>query len=75
MSGSEAYWKQPRAAEKVVYVPEYNEGEAGCSISTLELQRCEMKGQDAKRLAGVLKQCRALSRLELRGQGGLQESR
>ena len=62
-------------AEKVVYVQENKEGEAGCSISTLELPRCEMKGQDAKRLAGVLAQCRALAHLELRGQGGLQESR
>ena len=75
MSGSNAYCQQPRAAEKVVYVQENNEGEAGCSISTLELPRCEMNGQDAKRPARVLAQFRTLSRLELRGQGSLQESR
>jgi hypothetical protein len=33
-------------------------------LSPLELQRCEMKGQDAARLAGVLAQCPALLHLD-----------
>ncbi len=40
---------------------------AQCRISTLELPRCEMKGQDAERFAGVLAQCPALAHLDLRG--------
>jgi hypothetical protein len=38
-----------------------------CRISTLELPRCEMKGPDAERLAGVLGQCPALAHLDLGG--------
>jgi Ran GTPase-activating protein (RanGAP) involved in mRNA processing and transport len=38
---------------------------ARCRITTLELPRCEMKGQDAERLAGVLEQCPALTHLDL----------
>jgi hypothetical protein len=38
-----------------------------CRISILELPRCEMKGQDAERLAGVLAQCPALAHLDLSG--------
>jgi hypothetical protein len=38
-----------------------------CRISTLELLDCDMKGQDAKRLAGVLAQCPALAHLDLSG--------
>ena len=34
-------------------------------IITLELPRCEMKGQDAERFAGVLAQCPALAHLDL----------
>jgi hypothetical protein len=34
-------------------------------ISTLELPECDMKGQDAERLAGVLAQCPALAHLDL----------
>ena len=40
---------------------------AQCRISTLELPRCEMIGQDAERLAGVLSQCAALTHLDLSG--------
>ena len=40
---------------------------AQCRISTLELPSCEMKGQDAERLAGVLAQCPALAHLDLSG--------
>ena len=36
---------------------------ARCFITTLELPRCEMKGQDAEILAGVLAQCPALVHL------------
>jgi Ran GTPase-activating protein (RanGAP) involved in mRNA processing and transport len=36
-----------------------------CRISTLELPRCEMTGQEAERLAGVLAQCPALAHLNL----------
>jgi hypothetical protein len=36
-------------------------------ITTLELPRCEMKGPDAARLAGVLAQCPALAHLDLSG--------
>ena len=38
---------------------------ARCSITTLELCHCEMKGQDTERLAGVLGQCAVLSHLNL----------
>ena len=38
-----------------------------CLIITLELPHCEMKGQDAERLAGVLVQCPALMHLDLDG--------
>jgi hypothetical protein len=38
---------------------------ARCRISTLELPRCEMKGQDAERLAGVLTQCPVLVQIDL----------
>ncbi len=40
-----------------------------CRISTLELPRCEMNGQDAENLAGVLAQCAALAQLNLRYNG------
>jgi hypothetical protein len=40
---------------------------AQCRMSTLELPRCEMIGQDAERLAGVLAQCAALTYLDLSG--------
>ncbi len=38
---------------------------AWCRISTLALPRCDMRGQDAERLAGVLAQCPALAHLDL----------
>ena len=40
---------------------------AWCRITTLELPECQMKGQDAERLAGVLAQCLALAHLDLSG--------
>jgi Leucine-rich repeat (LRR) protein len=36
-----------------------------CQITTLELPFCEMKGQDAEKLAGVLAQCPALVHLDV----------
>jgi hypothetical protein len=41
-----------------------------CLITTLALPYCEMKGQDAERLAGVLAQCPALAHLDLSGNYG-----
>jgi hypothetical protein len=41
-----------------------------CLITTLELPKCEMKGPDAERLAGVLAQCPALAHLDLSGNSG-----
>jgi Ran GTPase-activating protein (RanGAP) involved in mRNA processing and transport len=38
---------------------------ANCRITTLELPRCVMNGQDAERLAAVLGQCPALAHLDL----------
>jgi hypothetical protein len=53
---------------------------ARCLITTLELPKCEIKGQEAGRLAEVLAQCPALAhlnlsqnRIEEKGQRGLQE--
>jgi hypothetical protein len=40
---------------------------ARCCITTLELPRCDMKGQGAEMLAGVLEQCPALAHLDLSG--------
>ena len=37
---------------------------AWCRVTTLELGSCNMEGQDADRLAGVLAQCPALAHLE-----------
>ncbi len=38
-----------------------------CLITTLALPECDMKGQDAEMLAGVLVQCPALTHLDLIG--------
>jgi hypothetical protein len=43
---------------------------ARCLITTLALPKCEMKGQDQERLAGVLAQCPALAHLDLSGNSG-----
>jgi hypothetical protein len=40
---------------------------AWCRITTLELPLCDINGQDAERLAGVLVLCPALARLDLSG--------
>jgi hypothetical protein len=56
------------AAEKLKFVLRHLAALAAlCRISTLELPRCEMKGQDTERLARVLVQCPALAHLDLSG--------
>ena len=79
---SSSFWGDARngtAAEKLqVVMRQLPALTAQCRISTLELPNCEMKGQDAERLAGVLAQCPALAHLDLGindqlGQRALQE--
>ena len=68
---SRSFWDDPRnctAPEKLQFVlRQLKELAAQCRITTLELPRCEMKGQDAERLAGVLAECPALAHLDLSG--------
>ncbi len=65
------FWHDARngtAAEKLqVVMRQLTALTAQCRISTLALPRCEMKGQDAEMLAGVLAQCPALAHLDLSG--------
>ena len=69
-----SFWGDARngtAAEKLqVVMRQLTALTAQCRISTLELPRCEMKGQDAERFAGVLAQCPALAHLDLSGKSG-----
>ena len=66
---SRSFWDDARdgtAAEKLqVMMRQLAVATARCRISTLELPRCEMKGQDAESLAEVLGQCRELVHLDL----------
>jgi Ran GTPase-activating protein (RanGAP) involved in mRNA processing and transport len=56
------------AAEKLQFVMRQLMVATGrCLITTLELPRCNMKGQDAESLAGVLGQCPALVQISLFG--------
>ena len=68
---SRSFWSEARNgtdAEKLKFVmKQLPLMTAQCRISTLELPRCDMKGQDAERLAGVLAQCPALAHLHLNG--------
>ena len=68
---SRSFWADARngtAAEKLQLVMRQLAVEtARCRITTLELPECDMKGQDAERLAGVLGQCRELVHLNLSG--------
>jgi Ran GTPase-activating protein (RanGAP) involved in mRNA processing and transport len=67
---SRSSWDDARnpAAEKLQFVfKQLAALTAQCCISTIKLPRCEMKGQDAERLAGVLAQCPALALLDLSG--------
>jgi Ran GTPase-activating protein (RanGAP) involved in mRNA processing and transport len=66
---SRSFWGDARngtAAEKLqIVMRQLTLMTAFCRISTLELSSCDMKGQDAERLAGVLTQCPALAHLDL----------
>jgi Ran GTPase-activating protein (RanGAP) involved in mRNA processing and transport len=68
---SRSFWCDTRngtAAEKLKFVMRQLKGlTVRCSITTLELPRCEMRRQDAERLARVLEQCPALAHLHLSG--------
>ncbi len=64
---SRSFWGDARngtEAEKLQIVMRQLTLMTGC-ISTLELPDCDMTGQDAERLAGVLAQCPALAHLDL----------
>jgi hypothetical protein len=66
---SRSFWGDARngtAAEKLQFViRQLTLMTTWCRISTLELPRCDMKGQDAESLAGVLAQSPALAHLDL----------
>jgi Ran GTPase-activating protein (RanGAP) involved in mRNA processing and transport len=68
---SRRFWSDFRngtAAEKLQFVlRQLTPLTTWCRISTLDLHQCEMNGQDAERLAGVLAQCPALAHLDLCG--------
>jgi hypothetical protein len=68
---SRSFWDDTRngtAAEKLrIVMRQLAVATARCRISTLELPRCEMKGQDAESLAEVLGQSRELVHLDLSG--------
>jgi hypothetical protein len=68
---SRSFWDDTRngtAAEKLrIVMRQLAVATARCRISTLELPRCEMNGQDAESLAEVLGQCRELVHLDLSG--------
>ena len=68
---SRSFWDDTRngtADEKLQFVMTQLEVlTTRCRITTLALPECEMNAQDAERLAGVLEQCPALARLDLRG--------
>ncbi len=68
---SRTFWSEARngiAAEKLqIVMRQLPLMTAWCRISTLKLPRCDMKGQDAEILAGVLAQCPALAHLDLSG--------
>ena len=66
---SRSFWADARngmAAEKLqLLTRQLTLMSARCHIITLELSRCDMRGHDAERLAGVLAQCPALAHLDL----------
>jgi Ran GTPase-activating protein (RanGAP) involved in mRNA processing and transport len=68
---SRSFWDDARngtAAEKLYFVMrQLKLMTAWCRISTLELSRCKIEGEDAERLAEVLVQCPALAHLDLSG--------
>jgi hypothetical protein len=65
---SRSFWGDARhgtAAEKQQFINQLTLITAWCRITTLDLCSCDMAGQDAERLAGVLVQCPALAHLDL----------
>jgi hypothetical protein len=66
---SRRFWDDARtgtaAVKRQLVIRQLTLMTAWCRISTLELPRCDMKGQDAVRFAGVLTQCQALAHLDL----------
>jgi hypothetical protein len=64
-----SFWNDARndtAAEKLQLVMRQLTLMTGwCRITTLQLPRCDVKRQDAERLAGVLAQCTALAHLDV----------
>jgi hypothetical protein len=66
-----SFWDDARngtAAEKRQFaMRQLTVATSWCRITTLELPRVEMEGQDAERLAEVLAQCPALAHLDLSG--------
>jgi hypothetical protein len=64
-----SFWKDARngtAAEKLQFVMrQLTTLSTWCLITTLELPSCNIEGQDAERLAGVLAQCRSLAHFNL----------
>ena len=77
---SRSFWDDAHngtAAEKLQFVlSQVTVLKVFCRISALELSRCEMKEQDAERLAEVLTQCPALASLSSHSHwaGGLKKS-
>jgi hypothetical protein len=68
---SRSFWDDGRngtAAEKLQFVfKQLATLTTQCRITTLELPKCDMKGQDGERLVGVLAQCPSLAHLDLNG--------
>jgi hypothetical protein len=66
---SSSFWKDARngtAAEKLQFVMrQLTTLSTWCLITTLELPSCNIEGQDAERLAGVLAQCPTLAHFNL----------
>ena len=66
---SRSFWDDTRNgtdAEKLQIMMRHLPLMTAYRISTLDLSECDMKGQDAEGLAGVLAQCRELVHLNLR---------
>jgi hypothetical protein len=64
---SRSFWADARNGKDNFVFRQLVAMTAWCRIITLELPRCEMKGQDAEGLAEVLAQCPALAHLDLSG--------
>ncbi len=66
---SRSFWVDARngtVAERLAHIfAQLTTMATRCSITRLELPRCQIQGQDAERLAGVLAECPALTHLDL----------